>query len=341
MMCALAAVAAVGCGGSDCGNGVIESGEQCDKGAENGQPGSTCSATCKSISVARVGLNIQWSLLPPDGFQTPIDGYQAPGCSAFGATKAHVVVNGPSPLDIVLPCTNYGVMYLAQCPADLDGGISSCTVGPLSPGDYQVTVTLQRDDSTAVTNAVSTKTTTVAAGTPVPFSVAFEQMDFLDQSLTGELDIKVSWGSDGTTCKNAQPQVTRESILLIADGQTMPVQGMTLQGTKLDGTPGQCYTGTQSAPYEQIQNLTWGLYHLAVFDKMNNYCLPLRPVFVSPGTTDNLYSITVPMPPPPPDMSMPPVDMSMGAGDGGVDDGGPPPVDMSGPPPDMAMMSCP
>jgi hypothetical protein len=293
-----------------------------------------------------VGLNIQWSILPPDGFQTPIDGYTAPGCSAFGATKAHVVVSGPSPLDIVLPCTDHGVMYLAQCPADLDGGIASCTVGPLAEGDYQVTVTLQRDDSTGVTNAVSTQSMTVKAGTPVPFPVAFEQMDFLDPSLTGELDLKVSWGSDGTTCANAQPPVTQESILLIAAGQTKPVAGMSVQGTKLDGTPAPCFTGTQSAPYEQVRNLTWGLYQLAVYNKSAGFCLPLRPVFVSPGTTTNLYSITVPMLPAPPDMSVPP-DMSMAPGDGGPGDGGPgdgggpPPVDMSGPPADMAMMSCP
>jgi hypothetical protein len=193
---------------------------------------------------------------------------------------------------------------------------------------------------TAVTNAVSTPMTDVQPGTPVPFSVDFAQADFLDPSLTGELDVKVSWGADGTTCANAAPPVAMESILLLPDGSATPVPGMTLGGTKLDGTPGSCYTGTIAAPYEQIQGLTWGLYHLAVYDKPG-FCLPLRPVFVLPGTTTNLYSITVPTLPAPPDMVMGPADMSLPNDDGGTDGGGPAPVDMSGPADMGAMMTCP
>jgi cysteine-rich repeat protein len=35
-----------------CGNGVLENGEQCDMGAQNGAPNSGCSATCQTVEVA-------------------------------------------------------------------------------------------------------------------------------------------------------------------------------------------------------------------------------------------------------------------------------------------------
>ncbi len=35
---------------STCGNGIVESGEQCDDGANNGQPGDLCNAKCESLA---------------------------------------------------------------------------------------------------------------------------------------------------------------------------------------------------------------------------------------------------------------------------------------------------
>src|SRR4029077_7059845 len=35
---------------STCGNGTVESGEQCDDGASNGQPGDLCNTNCESLA---------------------------------------------------------------------------------------------------------------------------------------------------------------------------------------------------------------------------------------------------------------------------------------------------
>ena len=47
------------CGSSSngpvCGDGVVDRGEQCDDGANNGAPGDTCSATCTLVQQARCG----------------------------------------------------------------------------------------------------------------------------------------------------------------------------------------------------------------------------------------------------------------------------------------------
>src|SRR5262249_58494969 len=40
--------------GSTCGNGIVESGEQCDAGAANGTPGSGCTSLCTSSAPAHL-----------------------------------------------------------------------------------------------------------------------------------------------------------------------------------------------------------------------------------------------------------------------------------------------
>jgi hypothetical protein len=102
--------------------------------------------------------------------------------------------------------------------------------------------------------------------------------------------------------------VNQESILLIPDKLTMPVSGMTVLGTSLDGTPGACFTSDMiTKTYEEVQNLPWGRYTLAVYSQNPPYCVK-QPVFVNPGKFNSTYEmVATPSTPPP---------------DGGTDDGG-------------------
>ena len=308
---ALGAMAA-GCGSKQpvCGNGAQEEGEQCDRGADNGRAGIACNADCKAVSVLIPQLNISWALLK--NLEPPIPGWGGASCSDFGATKAQIKVDGPSPIkDRIFPCTQYSFLYSGVCPMGNDGGSNDCA--RLQPGSYQVTVTLLRDDGTAVTSAVSTPRQEVQPGQAVAFNIYYQPADFLQQSWSGSLDFKVSWGQRGQYCDKATPPVTQESILLYRDGQAKPVMGMTKGGTKLDGTPGKC---AQPDPItgsgERIENLPWGRYRLVVFSPNRAYC-GATPVFVAPGKTPMTWDLLVPLATPLPDG---------GVTDGGVGDGG-------------------
>ncbi len=304
-------VLAAGCGGKAavCGDGVIDPGEDCDLGGKNGLPGFACSKACKSVSVNLVNMSVTWTfnLL---GSGEPVPGYQAPGCSNFGATKAHVIIEGPSPTEKIVDCTRYTLKY-PTCLTGGDGG-EQCDMMP-EPGKYQATVTLERDDGTAVTTSVSTMGMTVNAGPEVGFTIAYQMEDFLKQDYTGTLDFHASWGAPKKACKDAG--ITDEYVVLTADGAMGPVHTMTKLGTKTDGSaPGACFTSDMiTNTYEQVDGLPWGRYHLAVYSMTPSYCTSV-PVFVNPGMFNSTYEIVVPP------YTAPAMDG--GVADGGTDDGG-------------------
>jgi cysteine-rich repeat protein len=309
-----------GCGGSVCGNGVKESGEQCDDGANNGAPGDPCSSDCRSISVSRAQINVTWGF-DVLGSGPEVPGYVEPHCSNFAATKAEVTIDGASPLHAVCDCGRSTVIF----PPGIctDGGMGDYK--PIGAGNYQVTVTLEQDDGTPITKAVSTAMAGVAPGAPVSFDVRFKKDDLLKQDYVGTLDFHASWGSNGVECDEAKPPVGMESVLLIPDGETKPAMGMTVAkngfgGTPLDGTPGKCFVSDHGAnTYEEITNLRWGRYNLAVFSRSAPYCVS-QPVFVNPGTLNATYELVVPL----------------GAPGGGAADGG-----SSGSTGDGGAMTCP
>jgi len=306
---------ATGCGGKAavCGDGVVDPGEDCDRGAQNGQPGINCSKDCKSVSVNLVNMGVTWSF-DLIGKGEPVPGYQPPGCSNFGATKAHVIIDGPSPSDKIVECTRYTLKYPTCLNTGTDAG-EQCDMMP-DPGDYKFTVQLLRDDLTAVTNSISTEMMAVNPGPEVDFAVSFQMQDFLVQDFKGTLDFHASWGAPGQGCKGVNPPVTQESILLIPDKLMMPIQGMTKLGTKLDGTPGACFTSDNiSNTYEEIDNLPWGRYRLSVYSNNPSYCVSV-PVYVNPGMFNTTYEIVVP--------SYTAPAMDGGVSDGGASDGGAP-----------------
>jgi hypothetical protein len=80
----------------DCGNGVVDAGEQCDEGENNGQPGHCCTQTCD---------------FRPAGTPCP-DGNLCNGdetCSAFGqcvpGTQLDCDTNNPCTVDTCIPAT--------------------------------------------------------------------------------------------------------------------------------------------------------------------------------------------------------------------------------------------
>jgi hypothetical protein len=311
-MVSLALVAGCGSGPAVCGNGIVEVGEDCDKGSQNGVVGVNCSANCKSVSTKQTQMSISWAI-DLVGKGDPIPGYTTPGCSNFGATKAHVIIDGPSPSDKVVDCSRYVLKYPTCLTLDTDMG-EQCDMHP-DPGPYQATVTLLRDDMTAITNAVSTPMINVVPGPEVPFPITFQMTDFLKQDYTGTLDFLAGWGAPKTNCMSANPMVTKEGIILRDAATDMIVMGMTTKGTKLDGTPGSCFSSDMiNMLYEEVDNLPWGRYNLSIFDPNGPFCAKV-PVFVNPGMFNTTFNVTVPMyTPPSMDAGVP--------GDGGVDDGG-------------------
>jgi hypothetical protein len=297
----MAAPSGISCsGGATCGDGVVDPGEQCDKGAQNGQPGVPCSSDCRSISVALPQLQVTWSLLG----KTMVPDYDGANCDDFAAVTAHVEITGPASITDDLACTDHSKLYASWCAPGMNGAKPDCTAH-LPAGNYQAAITLRAADGSNVTHAVSTKMVTVAPGPPVDLVVDFGMADFVKQDWTGSLRLRTSWGSDGAFCAAAQPAAAREAIKL-----TPAVSGMSAAGTPLDGTPADCYTPSNTKPDEELPNLPWGRYDvgLAGWDATGAlaYCGSF-PVFVGPGSHTQVWSITVPAASPP---------------DGGAMDGG-------------------
>lgn len=309
---ALAVSSGGGCGGGAavCGDSKVEGDEQCDKGAQNGQKGIPCSAACKSISVPSAKLNINWKLL--GNLNPSVDGYKPAGCADFGATKAHLIIVGPTDddgYDRLVNCEDRGLMYVGVCPEKTDAGQGDCK--PLHPGKYTVTVTLQGDTGLAVTAAISTPPIEVTEnlGAAVQFTIDFEPNDFLKQNYTGTFKFNAHWGAMGKKCADAA--ITSESILLVPDGKMIPVKGKTKDGTPLDGMPGKCYVPGPNdfVPGEEIANLPWGRYNLGIYSQAKAFCMAQK-IFVNPGTNPYAYQFVVPMFTAPTDAGAP--------GDGGV-----------------------
>ncbi len=285
-------LALIGCSSSEpavCGNGVVESGEQCDRGVQNGMLNIPCSSECKSVSVKVVQMGVTWAFQLVDT-KDPIPGYVAPGCSNFGATRAHVVFDGPSPSDKRVDCSRYGLKY----PTCLPGATGQeCDPMP-SAGMYSATVTLEDANGKALTTGVSSPKKMVVAGPEVTFPIAFQKSDFPAQDYTGRLDFRPAWGAAMAGCSEASPKVTSESVLLVRDSEQVPVAGMTKDGLKLDGTAGACFLpkgGLEN--YQSIDNLPWGRYRLTLFSQGKLYCTSV-PVFVNPGKYNSTYDILVP-----------------------------------------------
>src|SRR5437588_12015553 len=84
-------VAWMECGKSAvCGNLKVESGEQCDKGADNGVDGSGCTSQCQFANIAVASIQVSYTKLLNE-----VPMFDGVSCNDLGIGGAHVVLAGP------------------------------------------------------------------------------------------------------------------------------------------------------------------------------------------------------------------------------------------------------
>jgi len=260
-------------GGAVCGNGAKEGDEQCDKGAMNGVANSGCSADCKIIGIPVASLQVSFDLL-----QMEAPGFLGSTCKDLGVENWQLHLEGPSPVDMKLPCLQ-----------------PSQPFGSVMPGAYQATITLLDKMDNPVTMPVKTQMMSATVGGQMALLYHnFKQSEFLRQDYTGALYFDPNWGATGDTCATAG--VTMEGITLKTPSGTA-VAGMTMDGLKLDGTYGGCFTKSGSASSQQIVGtLPWGHYDMWITGKSSAgavaYCKKFD-MFVGVGTATNVYELVV------------------------------------------------
>jgi hypothetical protein len=285
-----------------CGNGIVETGEECDHGANNGAPGNTCSATCQNIFLNHPQVIVHWELAA----HTAVAAYGGTNCMDVTADFAHVLLVGPNGFryDDDVPCLNGSKIVGGIC-VTLPGGAQDCST-PLPAGLYQATVYLLRSsDGTFLTKAVTTSpkmVTGTKANEMVTLPVDLEPSDFL-VPYNGSLNLTTSWGRDLTGCEAASPVVDKELLILSPDDNSPPVAGKTLPGTPLDGSaPAACFipdVGPNiNRHVEEAANLPWGQYRLRIRGYAGGQSDPaycgVFDVFVGPGANTKPFALTVP-----------------------------------------------
>jgi len=256
-----------------CGNGVQEDKEQCDKGALNGVENSGCSSTCTIAALNVAGLQLLVTKLKDEAM-----GFPGVGCSELGATMQHVVITGPTNIDMTVDC--------GMSPAYLNHDIT--------PGDYSATVTLLDGSGNPLTKTVSAGTVSATKGQTAMLTANFAQADFLKQDYTGTLFFAPSWGAASTKCDAATPAVTGYGITL-KDKNGKLVAGMSTASRKLDGTSGPCFDPGPTGTAEAVAGLTWGHYGITFTGYAGAtlaYCKTFD-VFSGPGTANATYALTV------------------------------------------------
>jgi cysteine-rich repeat protein len=274
-------ISLVECSSAECGNGVKEGSEQCDNGSMNGAMGNGCSKTCMLVSIPRAMVELDVSLLVNEG-----PGYTA-GASPtdLGIGTIHVMLSGPDAKD---------EMWKPSMQSNQWVGVT--------PGTYQATVTLLDSNMMPLTNAVTSTSGMVASPGSLNLKVNFKQSDFLKQDYKGPLYVSPNWGALNTSCTDANPQVSQESIRVI-DPSGAFVAGMTVVGSaamnehNLDGTYGACFYQMGLNLFEKVDNLTWGHYQVVIEGKDASgtvaYCAKAPDLFVGPGVSNPTYQVVV------------------------------------------------
>ena len=262
------------CGSSStCGNLKVESGEQCDKGSMNGVDGSGCSSTCQFANILVASIQVSYSKLLNE-----VPGFNGVSCNDLGIGGAHVVLDGPQPVDEVwMGCTQ------------------SKQYTNVMPGTYKATITLLDADMQPLTNPVATPMTDVPkAAVPTNLNINFKQSDFVKQDYVGQLDFDAQWGMADKRCNDIGPSIMESVTLKDSAGMAVTSPSMTEDGLKLDGTFGACFTASATAP-QRVKPLPWGHYTVILQAKvmgMVAFCQSFE-VFVPPGTTPETNTLVV------------------------------------------------
>lgn len=266
-------VAWMECGkSSTCGNMKVESGEQCDKGAMNGVDGSGCTADCQFANIAVASIQVSYSKLLNE-----VPNFNGVACNDLGIGGAHVVVTGPQPVDETWA-----------------GCVQSKQYSNVTPGTYQATITLLDANMQPLTKPTSTMMTDVQKGPVTNLNINFLQKDFVKQDYVGQLDFDPQWGAMDKRCNDISAMLQESVTLKDSAGALVTTPARTDDNLKLDGTFGNCFTGSSTAP-QRVKPLPWGHYTLILQARVMGtvgFCQSFE-VFVPPGTSPMTYELVV------------------------------------------------
>jgi hypothetical protein len=265
------------CGGSGhcnsiCGNGVKECSEQCDNGPANGSANNACSASCTLQNIATTQLSVSYERLHVDVASYP--GFPAPTPLDLGLATAHVVLDGPSPIDEMWKASDTNKMYSGSS---------------LMPGTYSATITLLDAMNNPITMTKKSMMVDVAVGTPAVITISFTTDDYL-KTYNGNFDFTLHWGSTTGRCATGDKQ----TIIMTRPLHTTPVAMMTNDGEALDGTRVACFMPSTSTQYQEVMMMPWGHYDMTVTSSglMPAYCTKFD-VFVGVGVATPTYDLVV------------------------------------------------
>jgi cysteine-rich repeat protein len=254
-----------------CGNLKVESGEQCDKGPENGVESSGCSAQCQFANVAVASIQVSYSKLLNE-----VPNFNGVACNDLGIGGAHVVLSGPQPVDEQWMGCTQSKMY-----------------ANVMPGTYSAKITLLDATGTALTKEVVTATADVVKGPVTNLSINFKQADFVKQDYTGQLDWNPSWGMADKKC--ADSSVSMEQVTLKnMSGMAVSTPAMTSDGLKVNGPMGPCFAKDATTLFQRIGPLPWGHYMLGLVGKNSAvaFCKTFE-LFVAPGVSPETYELII------------------------------------------------
>lgn len=223
-------LAAPGCGGPECGNGMPEMGEPCDDG--NLVDDDLCTNAC--TRPGELELTLVWDPLLANEFP----GFDE-SCSGVEADEMEISLAGP-------------VNHTFQ----IDCSAGRTPVRGLPPGDYTIGATLLRPDEDAMGLVPVTRRveTSVSMSSSTEVRIDFTLADFLE-SYKGAFFFRIRYaGMD--TC--AAAEVAEQKLRLERNGE--PLEGTDRDGNPvvMDGmVPVPCKDfGAPTADF--VKEITWG-----------------------------------------------------------------------------------
>lgn len=219
-----------------CGNGVPETGEQCDDG--NTRDDDACSNMCRSR--ATNDAQVVWTLVSQE-----LPGFNET-CGGVMASEIELHLVGPG-TDVTerSACSDGQRFFVA-----------------LADGEYTVNGRLYDSAGAAVTTGVA-QTTFAVTGADVSATLDFPYADFTRQYM-GDYFFRVRWaGAD--MCAAALPPVTQHVLRLERGG--VALAGMTNNGDPIDGSaPGMCRDAATTVNQfpQSINDLPWGPAEMTV-----------------------------------------------------------------------------
>ena len=273
LFAAVAGFALLACNnGPECGNSKVEIGETCDKGNQNGQAGSNCSAVCQLQNINTATIQVFYSRLKDE-----VPGFIGASCKDLGIKEAKIRLVGPTSLEETWPCSQ-----------------NSKNFSPVMAGEYQVFATLYDDKSAALTQEIASAKASVAVPGAIDLELNFKYIDFLKSDYVGTYYFVPNWGTNGTFCTQASVSTMRVSM--VAKGSNTPVNKVTTPTVPLDGTSTACFSPGGGTSFIKIADLAWGYYDLTLagLGATSNiaFCQKFA-TFVGPGVGTPTFDLLV------------------------------------------------